>query len=88
MGRLRRDTSLEIWQYASNGRLQSSTTAASNLDMDVARGGIEFLKDQLVPAVWNERQQRRLGTLANLEQRQTPVARLQGSGAGGAASAR
>jgi hypothetical protein len=41
-----------FWQYASTGRLPSYNSGTANLDFDVVRGGVEFLKDQLVPAVW------------------------------------
>jgi autotransporter-associated beta strand protein len=41
-----------FWQYASTGRLNSFNNGNSDLDFNVAQGGIEFLKDQLVPAVW------------------------------------
>ena len=41
-----------FWQYASTLRLQSFNNGGNNLDADVAHGGIEFLKDQLIPAVW------------------------------------
>jgi autotransporter-associated beta strand protein len=41
-----------FWQYADTGRLNSFNNGNSNLDFNVANGGIEFLKDQLVPAVW------------------------------------
>ena len=39
----------QFWQYASTGRLQSFNNGANNLDFDVAAGGIEFVKDQLIP---------------------------------------
>lgn len=41
-----------FWQYASVGRLQSFNNGNSNLDFNVANGDIEFVKNQLVPAVW------------------------------------
>jgi len=41
-----------FWQYTSRGRLQSYNNGQSNLDFNVSRGDIEFLKDYLVPAVW------------------------------------
>ena len=39
-----------FWQYGSGERLQSFNNGGSNLDGDVANGGVEFLKDNLVPA--------------------------------------
>ena len=41
-----------FWQYASTGRLASFNSGNSNLDFDVLNGGVEYLKDQLIPAVW------------------------------------
>src|SRR5688572_4995243 len=42
----------DFWQYASTARLPSFNNGANNLDVNVLRGDIEYLKDQLVPAVW------------------------------------
>jgi autotransporter-associated beta strand protein len=42
----------KFWQYSSGERLQSFNNGGSNLDGDVANGGLEFLKDHLVPALW------------------------------------
>ena len=41
-----------FWQYASTGRLASFNNGNSNLDFNVLQGGMEYLADQLVPAVW------------------------------------
>jgi autotransporter-associated beta strand protein len=41
-----------FWQYASTGRLSSFNSGNSNLDFNVVNGGLEYLKDQLVPAAW------------------------------------
>lgn len=41
----------QFWQYASTAHLPSYSTTA-NLDVDVSHGDIEYLKDQLIPAVW------------------------------------
>lgn len=41
-----------FWQYTSVGRLNSFNNGNTNLDLNVAQGGVEFLKDQLIPAVW------------------------------------
>ncbi len=59
----------KFWQYASTGRLNSFNNGGSNLDMDVAQGGVEFLKDNLVPALWMNNNRRRLGHAVELEQR-------------------
>jgi autotransporter-associated beta strand protein len=41
-----------FWQYASTAKLNGNNLKASNTDVDVAHGGMEFLKDKLVPALW------------------------------------
>lgn len=69
-----------FWQYASTGRLQSFNSGGSNLDFDVARGGLEFLKDQLVPAVWMHNAGGDWSTLTNWNSGQTPVAPVPGPG--------
>lgn len=69
-----------FWQYASTGRLQSFNSGGSNLDFDVARGGVEFLKDNLVPALWRNDSSGDWSTLANWNSGQTPVAPVQGPG--------
>lgn len=69
-----------FWQYASTGRLQSFNNGGSNLDLDVARGGVEFLKDYLVPAVWMNDSDGQWTTLANWNSGLTPVAPVQGPG--------
>lgn len=69
-----------FWQYASTGRLPSYNNGGSNLDMDVARGGIEFLKDYLVPAVWMNDSSGNWTTLSNWNSGQTPIAPVTGPG--------
>jgi autotransporter-associated beta strand protein len=69
-----------FWQYASTGRLPSFNNGANNLDFDVVRGDIEFLKDQLVPAVWINNSSGDWSTLANWNSGQTPVAPTPGPG--------
>ena len=54
-----------FWQYASTGRLNSFNNGNSNLDLNVAHGGMEFLKDQLIPAVWWNDSSGNWSTLAN-----------------------
>lgn len=70
----------KFWQYTSKGRLQTFNNGNSNLDMDAARGGIEFLKDCLIPAVWMNNSSGTWSTLANWNSGQTPVAPVQGPG--------
>ena len=69
-----------FWQYASTGRLQSFNNGGSNLDFDVAQGGVEFLKDRLVPALWMNDSSGQWTTLANWNSGQTPVAPVTGAG--------
>jgi len=69
-----------FWQYASTGRLPSFDNGGSNLDFNVARGGIEFVKDQLVPALWWGDNDGDWSTLANWNSGQTPIAPVQAPG--------
>jgi autotransporter-associated beta strand protein len=69
-----------FWQYASTGRLPSFNNGGSNLDLDVVRGGIEFLRDQLVPALWMNDSDGLWTTLTNWNSGQTPLAPVTGPG--------
>ena len=69
-----------FWQYASTLNLPSWGGGAVDLDADVLRGGIEFLKDQLVPAVWMNNTSGDWSTLTNWNSGQTPIAPVQGPG--------
>ncbi len=69
-----------FWQYASTLRLQSFSNGGSNLDADVLRGGFEFLKDQLIPAVWMHDGNGQWTTLTNWNSGQTPVQPVAGPG--------
>jgi autotransporter-associated beta strand protein len=42
----------QIWQYASTMKLNGNNNLASNTDVDVAQGDMEYVKDLLIPAVW------------------------------------
>jgi autotransporter-associated beta strand protein len=70
----------KFWQYASTLRLSSFKNGTSNLDANVARGGVEFLKDQLVPAVWVNDSSGNWSTLANWNSGQTPIQPVAGPG--------
>jgi len=59
-----------FWQYASTGSVSGISGA---VDLDVAHGGLEFLKDNLVPAVWMNDSSGDWGTLANWNSGQTPT---------------
>lgn len=54
-----------FWQYASTGRLASFNSGNSNLDFNVLNGGLDYLKDQLIPAVWWDDSSGNWSTLAN-----------------------
>jgi autotransporter-associated beta strand protein len=41
-----------FWQYASTMKLNGNNLMASNTDVDVSQGDSEWVKDQLIPAVW------------------------------------
>lgn len=69
-----------FWQYASTGRLPSFNNGANNLDFNAVRGDLEFLKDQLVPAVWITDTSGEWSTLANWNSGQSPVAPVPGPG--------
>jgi autotransporter-associated beta strand protein len=69
-----------FWQYASTGRLQSYNNGGSNLDFNVANGGLEFLKDQLVPALWMNDVSGSWTTLTNWNSGQSPIAPVTGPG--------
>ena len=62
-----------FWQYASTGRLGSYNNGNSNLDFNVANGGIEFVKDKLVPALWTTDTDGQWTTLENWNSGQAPV---------------
>jgi autotransporter-associated beta strand protein len=68
-----------FWQYASTAHLPSYSTTA-NLDVDAIRGGIEFLKDLMVPAVWTHDGNGDWSTLTNWNSGLTPTAPVTGPG--------
>ena len=69
-----------FWQYASTMRLNGNNNKGSNTDVNVANGGMEFLKDKLVPALWMNDNSGDWSTLASWNSGQTPVAPVQGPG--------
>ncbi len=69
-----------FWQYASTGRLTSFNSGNSNLDFNVLNGGMEFLKDQLVPAVWWGDSSGNWSTLTNWNSGQPVTAPVSASG--------
>jgi autotransporter-associated beta strand protein len=70
----------QFWQYASTMKLNGNNNKTSNTDVDVSRGDIEWVKDQLIPAVWMNNSSGDWSTLANWNSGQTPVAPPQLSG--------
>lgn len=69
-----------FWQYASTGTLASFNSGNSNLDFNVVNGGTEFLRDQLVPAVWWTDTGGDWNTLANWNSGQTPATPVSAAG--------
>ncbi|MEX0642274.1 MAG: glycoside hydrolase family 25 protein, partial [Pirellulales bacterium] len=69
-----------FWQYASTARLNGISNGGANVDVDVAHGGIEYVKDHLVPALWLTDSSGDWSTLGNWNSGQAPVAPVQGPG--------
>jgi autotransporter-associated beta strand protein len=69
-----------FWQYTSRGRLNSFNNGGSNLDLNVAQGGIEYLKDQLIPAVWWNDSSGNWSTLANWNSGQSVIVPISAPG--------
>src|SRR5439155_8866430 len=69
-----------FWQYASTARLNGYANGGANIDVDVAQGGMEFIKDYYVPALWVSSGDGQWTTLSNWNSGQTPVAPVQGPG--------
>jgi autotransporter-associated beta strand protein len=69
-----------FWQYASTGRLTSFNSGNSNLDFNVLNGGMEYLEDQLVPAVWWNDTSGDWGTLTNWNSGQPVTALVSATG--------
>jgi autotransporter-associated beta strand protein len=69
-----------FWQYASTGKLQGISNGTANVDLDVAHGGHEYLKDHLVPALWVSGSSGDWSALANWNSGETPVAPVTGPG--------
>jgi len=54
-----------VWQYSSGERLSGYANGTKNIDADVLNGGMELLKDMLVPAVWWNDTNGDWGTMTN-----------------------
>ncbi|MEO1496667.1 MAG: GH25 family lysozyme [Planctomycetota bacterium] len=72
----------DFWQYASTGRVQGYRNGTQGIDVNVAQGGTEFVKDFLVPALWVNDSSGDWSDLSNWNSGQTPVAPVQGAGQG------
>lgn len=72
----------DFWQYASTGRLTGYRNGGANIDVNVAQGGTEFLKDHLVPALWMSDSSGTWSTIGEWNSGQAPVAPVQGPGQG------
>ena len=70
----------KFWQYASTARLNGYANGTADIDVNVAQGGIEFLKDSLVPAVWMSDSDGPWTTQTNWNSGQVATAPVQGSG--------
>src|SRR6185503_18442766 len=70
----------KFWQYASTARLNGYANGGANIDVDVAQGGMEFLKDHLVPALWVTNSNGDWNTLTNWNSGLAPAAPVQGPG--------
>jgi autotransporter-associated beta strand protein len=70
----------KFWQYASTAHVNAIGGGASSCDVDVAHGGIEYLKDMLIPALWMNNSSGDWSTLANWNSGQTPTAPVPGPG--------
>ena len=66
----------KFWQYNTGTGLVGYT---GNIDKDAANGGMEFLKDYLIPALWVTNSDGQWTTLLNWNSGQTPVAPIQGT---------
>jgi autotransporter-associated beta strand protein len=69
-----------FWQYASTAKLQGISNATANVDVDVAHGGIDYVKDHLVPALWLNNSSGDWNTLASWNSGEAPVAPISAPG--------
>jgi autotransporter-associated beta strand protein len=70
----------KIWQYASTAHVNAIGNGTASCDVDVAQGGVELLKDLLVPAVWMNDTSGQWTTVSNWNSGMVPVAPVQGTG--------
>ena len=67
----------KFWQYSTTGGIPGFS---GNLDKNAANGGIEFVKDYLVPALWMNDSSGEWTTLSNWNSGMAPVEPTQGPG--------
>lgn len=67
----------KFWQYSTTGGV---TGYSGNLDKNAANGGMEFVKDFLVPALWMNDSSGEWTTLSNWNSGMEPVEPVQGPG--------
>jgi autotransporter-associated beta strand protein len=71
----------KFWQYTGGtGRVNALGGGTTSVDLDVAQGGLEFVKDYLVPALWVTNSSGQWTTLLNWNGGQTPTAPPQATG--------
>jgi autotransporter-associated beta strand protein len=61
----------QFWQYSDTNKIHA---ISGSIDVDVAQGGLEFVKDYLVPALWVTNGSGQWTTLSNWNSGQAPVA--------------
>ena len=69
----------QFWQYQTTNTL-NGFASGHNVDRDVAQGGLEYVKDFLVPALWVTSNDGQWTALANWNSGQTPVMPFQHAG--------
>lgn len=67
----------KFWQYSTTGGIAGYS---GNIDKNAANGGIEFVKDYLVPALWVNDSSGEWTTLSNWNSGVAPVEPVQGPG--------
>lgn len=67
----------KFWQYSTTGGIPGY---GGNIDKNAANGGIEFVKDYLVPAIWMNDSNGEWTTMANWNSGIAPVEPVQGPG--------
>lgn len=67
----------KFWQYSTTGGV---TGYSGNLDKNAANGGMEFVKDYLVPAIWMNDSSGEWTDMANWNSGVAPVEPVQGPG--------